>query len=165
MPAVWLVAAQRRSVVLQLVTSVSDREKFVIDTNYYFLVTGNLEKAQRAYDLWAQIYPRDTLPPGNPGAIYVNLGQYDKALEKTREALNVDRGSAATYASLVGSFSLLNRLPVCLLSGRFAIRLHSQCSDLARTSFAQSKGKWDWYKTPRLAKFKSDEDPSLLRYY
>src|SRR5262249_54988368 len=88
----------------------SQRERFFIESSYYFLVTGNLEKARQAYELWAQTYPRDTLPPGSVGAIYIGLGQYDRALEKTREALQLDRGSAANYASLVGCFVLLNRV-------------------------------------------------------
>jgi eukaryotic-like serine/threonine-protein kinase len=44
------------------------------------------------------------------GAIYIGLGQYDTALDKTREALQLDRGSGANYASLVGCFLLLSRL-------------------------------------------------------
>jgi eukaryotic-like serine/threonine-protein kinase len=104
------LAAQNTRKAYELRERVSQREKFFIESNYYFLVTGDLEKAREAYELWAQTYPRDTLPPGSVGAIYIGLGQYDKALEKTREALQLDRGSAANYASLVGCFVLLNRL-------------------------------------------------------
>jgi tetratricopeptide (TPR) repeat protein len=104
------LAAQSTRRAYELRERVSQREKFFIESNYYFLVMGDLEKARQAYELWAQTYPRDTLVPGSVGAIYIGLGQYDKALEKTREALQLDRGSAANYASLVGCFVLLNRL-------------------------------------------------------
>jgi eukaryotic-like serine/threonine-protein kinase len=104
------LAAENTGKAYQLRDRVSEREKFFIESNYNFLVTGDLEKARQAYELWAQIYPRDTLPPGNMAALYISLGQYDKALEKTREALRLDHGSAASYASLVGCFYLLNRL-------------------------------------------------------
>ena len=89
---------------------VSEREKFLIESNYYFLAAGDLEKSRQTFELWAQIYPRDPPPPGNLGAIYINLGQYDKAVEKSREALRLDGGSAASYASLVGCLILSNRL-------------------------------------------------------
>ena len=104
------LAAENTRKAYELRERVSQREKFFIESNYYFLVTGDLEKAREAYELWAQTYPRDALPPGSVGAIYIGLGQYDRALEKTREALHLDRGSGANYASLVGCFLLLNRL-------------------------------------------------------
>jgi eukaryotic-like serine/threonine-protein kinase len=104
------LAAENTRKAYELRERVSQREKFFIESNYYFLVTGNLEKAREAYELWAQTYPRDALPPGSVGAIYIGLGQYDTALDKTREALQLDRGSGANYASLVGCFLLLSRL-------------------------------------------------------
>jgi tetratricopeptide (TPR) repeat protein len=104
------LAAENIRKAYEMRERVSEREKFLIESNYYFLVAGDLEKARQAFELWAQIYPRDTPPPGNLGAVYISLGQYDKALEKTRDALRLDRGSAASYASLVGCLVLLNRL-------------------------------------------------------
>jgi tetratricopeptide (TPR) repeat protein len=104
------LAAENLRKAYELREGVSEREKFLIESNYYFLATGDLEKARQAFELWNQIYPRDTPPPGNLGAIYINLGQYDKAIEKSREALRLDGGSAASYASLVGCLSLSNRL-------------------------------------------------------
>jgi eukaryotic-like serine/threonine-protein kinase len=103
-------AAENTRKAYNLRERVSQRERFLIEGNYYFLVTGDLEKARQAYELWAQTYPRDILPPGSVAATYIALGQYDKALEKTRDALRLDRGSGADYAILVGCFLLLNRL-------------------------------------------------------
>jgi eukaryotic-like serine/threonine-protein kinase len=104
------LAAQNTRKAYELRERVSQREKFFIESNYYFLVIGDLEKARQSYELWRQTYPRDPLPPGSVGAIYIGLGQYEKALEATRKALQLDRGSAANYASTVGCFVLLNRL-------------------------------------------------------
>ena len=104
------LASENTRKAYELSDRASERERVFIESNYYFLVAGNLEKARQAYELWAQIYPRDSQPPGNMAALYISLGQYDKALEKTREALQLDRGSAASYASLVGCFYLLDRL-------------------------------------------------------
>jgi Flp pilus assembly protein TadD len=89
---------------------VSEREKFFIASFYEFFVTGNLEAARKAYELWAQTYPRDGIPPGMLGVIYVNLGDYDKALAETQEAMKLDPGSGTYYGNLVGSYVQVNRL-------------------------------------------------------
>jgi tetratricopeptide (TPR) repeat protein len=99
---------------------VSQREKFLIEFNYHFLVTGNLGKARHTYELWAQTYPRDTAPPFNIAAMYMSLGQYEKALGKTREVLRRDPGNAANYATLVACFFLLNRLDEAVTTAKEA---------------------------------------------
>jgi DNA-binding winged helix-turn-helix (wHTH) protein/tetratricopeptide (TPR) repeat protein len=88
---------------------VSDREKFYIECNYYW-ATGDLEKARRAYELWAQIYPRDDVPLGYLSAIDTQIGNHDKALAEAQEALRRDPMSAVNYANLAFSYLNLNRL-------------------------------------------------------
>jgi predicted Zn-dependent protease/predicted Ser/Thr protein kinase len=88
---------------------VSEREKLYIESHYYYFVTGDLEKARQAYELWAQTYPRDDVPPTNLGVIYGNLGQYNKALAVAREAFRLD-ASGVNYSNLVGCYLPLNRL-------------------------------------------------------
>jgi serine/threonine protein kinase/tetratricopeptide (TPR) repeat protein len=104
------IAAENMRKAYALRDRVSEREKFLIEANYHLLVTGDLEKARQTYELWAETYPRDTQPPGNVGGIYISLGQYEKALEKTREAVLLDPGNGANYAALVGCYLLLNHL-------------------------------------------------------
>ena len=65
---------------------VSEREKLTIESFYYRFVTGDLEKARQSYELWAQSYPRDFVPPTNLCGINMILGQYDRALAEAREA-------------------------------------------------------------------------------
>jgi serine/threonine protein kinase/Flp pilus assembly protein TadD len=89
---------------------VSEREKFYIESHYYQFVVGDLEKARRAYELWAQTYPRDRVPPGNLTYIYGALGQYDKALAEAREAFRLEQASGLSYGNLVNSYLQLNRL-------------------------------------------------------
>jgi eukaryotic-like serine/threonine-protein kinase len=88
---------------------VSDREKFYIECNYYW-ATGDLEKARRAYELWAQIYPRDDVPLGYLSAIDTQIGKHDKALAEAQEALRRDPMSAVNYANLAFSHLNLNHL-------------------------------------------------------
>jgi serine/threonine protein kinase/Flp pilus assembly protein TadD len=89
---------------------VSQREKFYIEAHYYDCVTGDLEKARQAYQLWAETYPRDYVPPNNLSGIYRDLGQYDKSLTQAREYLRLDPTSSLSYANLVFAYLRLNRL-------------------------------------------------------
>jgi eukaryotic-like serine/threonine-protein kinase len=89
---------------------VSEREKFYIESHFFDIVTGNLEKAAQAYELWAQTYPRDNVPPNNLSGIYRDLGQYDKSVAQAREYLRLDPASSLSYANLVFAYLRLNRL-------------------------------------------------------
>jgi eukaryotic-like serine/threonine-protein kinase len=104
------LGAENMRKAYELRERVSDREKFYIESHYYSVVTGDLEKARRIYELWAQTYPRDWLPPDNLGGIYRILGQYDKRLAENRETLRLDPTSAWSYAYLVYPYLNLNRL-------------------------------------------------------
>jgi len=104
------LGAENTRKAYELRERVSEREKFYIESHYYSIVTGDLEKARRAYELWAQTYPRDWLPPDNLGGIYRILGQYDKRLAENRESLRLDPTSAWSYAYLVYPYLNLNRL-------------------------------------------------------
>jgi tetratricopeptide (TPR) repeat protein len=88
---------------------VSERERFYIESHYYEFVTGDLEQARRTYELWAQTYPRDVVPPMSLGVIYSGLGQFDKALAEFHKALHLEP-SGQSYANLVVSYEVLNRL-------------------------------------------------------
>ena len=89
---------------------VSEWERFNIEANYYHSVTGDLEKERPVDELWAQTYPRDYEPPDSLSFIDDRLGQYDKALEESREALRLNPTSALSYAALVYSYLFVNRL-------------------------------------------------------
>jgi eukaryotic-like serine/threonine-protein kinase len=88
---------------------VSDRERLFIEAHYHDSVTGDLQKAQRAYEIVAQIYPRYFAPRNDLGTVYALLGQHDKALAEFRECLRLEV-SGACYSNLVGGYINLNRL-------------------------------------------------------
>jgi tetratricopeptide (TPR) repeat protein len=66
-------------------------------------------KGSEIYELWTQAYPRDGVPPGNLGAIYFYLGEYEKALSNTLEHLRIDPNDAMGYGNLVIQYAALNR--------------------------------------------------------
>jgi eukaryotic-like serine/threonine-protein kinase len=103
-------AADNTRKAYELRERVSEREKFYIASNYELLVTGNLEAARKTYELWAQTYPRDNIPPRELGLIYSERGDYDKALALAQEAVKLDPGSGVDYGNLVGAYMQVNRL-------------------------------------------------------
>jgi eukaryotic-like serine/threonine-protein kinase len=94
----------------ELRSGVSEGEKFLIEANYYWLVSGDLEKARQTCQVWSQTYPRDHQPRGFGMAIYAGLGQYDRALEEAQANLGLDPTSALGYGGLALSYLYLGRL-------------------------------------------------------
>ncbi len=88
---------------------VSDRERYRISAFYFQYVTGEVEKATEAYELWAKTYPRDLVPHSNLGYIYSNLGQYDKAAAETEESQRIDN-TLTGYGNLASIYMNQNRL-------------------------------------------------------
>ena len=102
------VAAENIRKAYELRDRVSEREKFYIESHYYQFVTDDLEKARQVYELWAQTYPRELVPPNNLTYIYGALGQYEKALMEAREAFRLNQASG--YGNLANAFLQLNRI-------------------------------------------------------
>jgi eukaryotic-like serine/threonine-protein kinase len=89
---------------------VSEREKYRIAGLYYSNVTGDIDKANQAYELWAQSYPNDFVPHSNIGVNLTTLGQYEKAEVETREALRLEPNASTNYGNLGQILVILNRL-------------------------------------------------------
>jgi tetratricopeptide (TPR) repeat protein len=94
----------------ELRVGVSEKEKSFIESAYHFVATGDLEKAQKDVEVWAQTYPRDSGPRDRLGIIYETFGQYDKSLAEMREALRLSPESVKSYENVVDAYLWLNRL-------------------------------------------------------
>jgi DNA-binding winged helix-turn-helix (wHTH) protein/tetratricopeptide (TPR) repeat protein len=94
----------------ELRAKVSERERFSIEATYYMHATGELDNAVEVYELWQQTYPRDFLPHGNLGVVYGCLGNWEKALEETREGLRLEPSNQVSYGNLAKDYTTLNRL-------------------------------------------------------
>jgi len=87
---------------------VSEREKLYIASNYYRDVTGDLEKAFQADQLWAETYPREPEAVINFTRISLLLGKCDEALSAAQAALRLEP-NAVSYGNLTASYMCLNR--------------------------------------------------------
>ena len=103
------LAAENATRAYELRNRVSELERYRISTTYYHAVTGELEKAINEYELWSKSYPRENTPPLNLGVIYQQLGQYDKAVVETQEALRL-KSTATGYGNLSFEYIALDRL-------------------------------------------------------
>jgi serine/threonine protein kinase/tetratricopeptide (TPR) repeat protein len=104
------LASENVQKAYELRDRVSEPEKFSIAAFYYTFVTGELEKANETYVLWARTYSRSPGPHHNLSVNYGYLGQYDKAVSETLESLRLDPGSSDSYGDLVQYYAFLNRL-------------------------------------------------------
>jgi eukaryotic-like serine/threonine-protein kinase len=102
-------AAENSRKSYELRDRVSERERYRIAAFYFQYVTGEVEKATEAYELWAKSYPRDPIPAGNLGFIYSALGQYDKSLAETEEQQRLEP-SIVGYGNLAGTYINMNRM-------------------------------------------------------
>src|ERR1019366_4288289 len=89
---------------------VSEREKLAITAMYYLAVTGELQKGNEVYEVWAQTYPRDAHPHVDLGSNYLVLGRYDASVSESLTALKLDDGNTNTYSNLVSAYLALGRL-------------------------------------------------------
>jgi serine/threonine protein kinase/tetratricopeptide (TPR) repeat protein len=124
------LAAVNTKKSFELRQRVSEQEKYYIESHYYHFVTGNLEEAGKAYELWGQAYPRESVPPANLGVVYQALGQYDKALEDFREAWRRVPDDALNYSNLVISYISLDRLKEAAATSAEAERKNLDSADL-----------------------------------
>src|SRR5882762_3969535 len=104
------LAAENTRRSFELRAKVSDREKFYIESHYHHFVTGDLEKAKKVYELWAQTYPRDSVPPTNLGDLYQTLGQYEKSLVEYTASQRLAPNDAVGYSNMLSILVNLNRV-------------------------------------------------------
>ena len=83
--------------------------RFIVETLYYDLGTGEMEKAYPLYEQWVQTFPLDPRAHINFSFFLQGLGEYERAVVESREAVRL-LPSVATYANLVATTILANRL-------------------------------------------------------
>jgi pentatricopeptide repeat protein len=104
------LASENITRAYQLRDRGSEPEKLEFTFLYHILVTGDLERANQALTLDAQVYPRRPFSHLCLGLIYSQMGFYEKSLAEALETVRLtpDAGGIE-YGNLVGYYMSLNR--------------------------------------------------------
>ncbi|MGA9352770.1 MAG: protein kinase, partial [Terriglobales bacterium] len=89
---------------------VSEEERLAIEAYYYLRVTGELEKAAEASELWQKDYPKNVSTYGELAIIYCYLGNHERELEEDRGAVRLAPNYGNAYENLAAGYINLNRL-------------------------------------------------------
>jgi eukaryotic-like serine/threonine-protein kinase len=98
------LSAEHTTKAFQMKERTSEPERYFITMNYEMQVTGNLEKAREAGELWVNAYPRDAHAMGLLSFIYQSLGHIDKAIVEGRTSIELDPDNVPGYANLAWAY-------------------------------------------------------------
>jgi serine/threonine protein kinase/tetratricopeptide (TPR) repeat protein len=87
----------------------SERERFYISSHYYDIATRDFDKGIEIYQQWVQTYPRDTAPRDNLALRYQSIGQQEKGLASSTEALRLDPKDGYAVQNIADAYERLNR--------------------------------------------------------
>jgi serine/threonine protein kinase/Flp pilus assembly protein TadD len=102
------LARQNFQKAFELRERASEREKFYITEKYYD-GTGQWEQAIQALELYVQTYPSDASPRVNLSVAYQTLGDFDKGLTNTLEAIRLEPDSWYGYVNAGYCYTALGR--------------------------------------------------------
>jgi len=106
-----VLAAESTRKAYQLKDRVSDQERFFIMLMYDRQVTGNLDRARRTAELWAQTYPRNPAAHGLlSGYSTIGAGKFEESIAEAKIALGLDPNHVPEYTSLILSSLYLDRI-------------------------------------------------------
>jgi eukaryotic-like serine/threonine-protein kinase len=93
----------------QMKDRTSEVERYFIIMNYEMQVSGNLEKARDAGELWENAYPRDAHPRGLMSFLYQSLGRMDQAIVQGQTAVALDPDLVPGYINLAWAYLLADQ--------------------------------------------------------
>jgi DNA-binding winged helix-turn-helix (wHTH) protein len=146
----------------ELRAEVSGRELLYLESHYFEIVTGEMEKAAQVYELWEQIYPRDPAPHDNLENVYASLGEHKKALQEALETLRLKPNGVSSYEDVSRSYLRLNRMVEAQAVLRSAEQRGLESEWLDRTRYEVAFLTGDQGELQRLAASKRSE--SLVLY-
>jgi len=106
-----VLGARHTTRAFELRERATDDEKFFITATYHRQVTGNLDLALRAFDLWANTYPRTFNLYGlASGFVTKGQGQYEGCIQRAAKAEAADPQSPFGYLNAAACYMYLDRL-------------------------------------------------------
>lgn len=104
------LASENLTKAYDLRNRVSERERFSIESTYYLIATGELDKAVQVFTQDLQTYPNDEYAHLNLSIAFMALGQYDKAAAELQQDVRLHPRDTSYLFSLAGVYVALNRL-------------------------------------------------------
>jgi len=102
-------ASEYLAKAFQLREHASERERLKITASYYSSVTGELDKAAQTYQEMIASYPREIAAYNNLGIVFAGEGQYEKAVEVTRQGMRLAPDQVTLHENLVDYLLALQR--------------------------------------------------------
>ena len=128
------VQFQRRA--FELRDRVSEPERLYITAHFYQDVTGEVDKAIAAYQVWAQTYPKEWSPRNNLTVMYLELGQFEKAAAEGREAVRLNPKNVLSYNNLASAYLRQNQFAEAKTTYRTALAQGFDFSSIHRGLYA-----------------------------
>src|SRR6266851_2076014 len=104
------LASENLTKAYDLRNQVSERERFSIESTYYLIATGELDKAVQVFAQDLQTYPNDEYAHLNLSIAFMALGRYDKAAVELEEDVRLYPRDTSYLFSLAGVYVALDRL-------------------------------------------------------
>jgi DNA-binding winged helix-turn-helix (wHTH) protein/tetratricopeptide (TPR) repeat protein len=120
---------------------VSQREKWLIEGDYYYYVIGDLGKARRSFELLIDLYPDSQYGHGSVADFAEMLGDYNVGLTEYLAALRIPPPSSVFYRDVANTYLALDRIDDALtqVSNAHAVGLDANLSAI-RYSIAFYRG-------------------------
>jgi serine/threonine protein kinase/Flp pilus assembly protein TadD len=83
---------------------LSDRERYIIEGDFYRQSRKTYDKAIAAYDKLLELYPDDRIVNNNSALVYSALEQWDKAIERYKAAIRNKDPSVVGYTGLASIY-------------------------------------------------------------
>ena len=117
------LADQFRKKAFDLKDRATENERLYIMAHYY-ADSGQIDQGIQIYEQYKQTYPHDGTPPTNLAIEYQTLGQFDRALENSLEAVRLDPDTANGYQILASLYRALGRLDESKAISNAALQRH-----------------------------------------
>ena len=99
---------------------ISERERLYVTARYLTMI-GDIDGQQRTYEMWAETYPRDTVPRNNLASYHLSHGEPEKAIEHARAAIESDPSQPFAHANLCSAYSRIGKHAEARMVGETAL--------------------------------------------
>lgn len=93
---------------MELVDRLSDRERYMIEGDFYYNSEKTYDKSLEAYEELLELYPNDDIVNHNLALTYQALGDWDRAIERYEVCRQVTTDFIYTYTQLADMYSRKN---------------------------------------------------------